>query len=171
MRGEIHFFFTKGTGSETWALLGAFLRIASMRFCIIFLLSYYLSSSRLGHSFYSVLRHLRTRSRRWSGSLPFFARYSYDLCSSIVREFILFFYYSIPKHRLYNLTITMIGEKPKGVSSFCKQIAAKLPTCIPTLNSQPKGEELQKMVVDIKAKGGKVQTGYEGVISSLKGVI
>jgi len=65
----------------------------------------------------------------------------------------------------------MIGEKPKGVSSFSKQIIAKLPAFIPTQNPQSKGEELQKMVSDLKSKGGKVQTGYEGVISSLKGMI
>ena len=101
----------------------------------------------------------------------FFARYSYDFCSSIVLEFILFFYYSIPKHRLYNLTITMIGDQPKGVSSFPKQIIAKLPTFIPPQKPQAKGEGFQAMAGELKAKGGKVQSGYEGVISSLKGVI
>ena len=65
----------------------------------------------------------------------------------------------------------MIGDKPKGVSSFSKRIIAKLPAFIPSQKPQAKGEEPQKMVGELKAKGGKVQSGYEGVISSLKGVI
>ena len=65
----------------------------------------------------------------------------------------------------------MIGDKPKGVSSFSKQITAKLPAYIPPQKLYPKGEQLQKMAGELKSKGQKFQSGYEGVISSLKGVI
>lgn len=65
----------------------------------------------------------------------------------------------------------MITEKPKAPTPLSKQIIAKLPTSIPSHKPQQKGEELQKMVGGLKAKGGKVQSGYEGVISSLKGMV